>query len=33
VNALIQRMRQLAKLGITHYHGPAPNVASITPLS
>jgi F420-dependent oxidoreductase-like protein len=32
VNALIQRMRELAKLGITHYHGPVPNVASITPL-
>jgi F420-dependent oxidoreductase-like protein len=32
VNALIQRMRELAKLGITHYHGSVPNVASITPL-
>ena len=32
VNALIQRMRELAKLGITHYHGPVPNVASIMPL-
>jgi alkanesulfonate monooxygenase len=32
VNALIGRMRKLAKLGITHYQGPVPNVASITPL-
>jgi len=32
VNALIGRMRELAKLGITHYHGPVPDVASITPL-
>jgi F420-dependent oxidoreductase-like protein len=32
VNALIGRMRELARLGITHYHGPVPNVASITPL-
>ena len=33
VNALIQRMRELAKLGITHYLGPVPNIASITPLN
>jgi hypothetical protein len=26
------RMRELAKLGITHYHAPVPTVASITPL-
>jgi F420-dependent oxidoreductase-like protein len=32
VKALIQRTRELAKLGITHYHGPVPHVASITPL-
>ena len=32
MNALIQRMRELAKLGITHHHEPVPNVASITPL-
>ena len=32
VNALIGRMRELAKLGITHYQGAVPNVASITPL-
>ena len=32
VNALIGRMRELAKVGITHYHGPVPYVASITPL-
>lgn len=32
VNALISRMRDLAKLGITHYQGAVPNVASITPL-
>jgi len=25
-------MRDLAGLGITHYQGPVPNVASITPL-
>jgi hypothetical protein len=25
-------MRELAKLGITHYQGPVPNAASITPL-
>jgi hypothetical protein len=25
-------MRELATLGITHYQGPVPNVASITPL-
>ena len=24
--------RPLAELGITHYHGPVPDVASITPL-
>ena len=33
MNALIQRMRELAKLGITHYLGPVPNIASITPLN
>ena len=32
VDALIRRLRELAKLGITHYHGPVPDVASITPL-
>ena len=32
VNGLIGRMRELAKLGITHYLGPVPNIASITPL-
>jgi hypothetical protein len=32
VNALIGRMRELAKLGITHYQGAVPNVAPITPL-
>ena len=32
MNALIGRMRELAKLGITHYHGPVPDVTSITPL-
>ncbi len=32
VNALIGRMRELARLGVTHYQGPAPSVASITPL-
>jgi alkanesulfonate monooxygenase len=32
VNALIGRMRELARLGITHYQGPVPDVASITPL-
>jgi alkanesulfonate monooxygenase len=32
VNALIGRMRELARLGVTHYQGPVPGVASITPL-
>jgi alkanesulfonate monooxygenase len=32
VNALIGRMRELAKLGITHYQGPVPDITSITPL-
>jgi hypothetical protein len=32
VTALTGRMRELATLGITHYQGPVPNVASITPL-
>jgi len=26
------RLREFAKLGITHYHGAVPDVASITPL-
>lgn len=28
----LDRLRELAKLGITHYHGAVPEVASITPL-
>jgi alkanesulfonate monooxygenase len=32
VDALVDSLRQLAKLGVTHYHGSVPNVASITPL-
>lgn len=28
----LDRLRELAKLGITHYHGAVPDVASITPL-
>jgi F420-dependent oxidoreductase-like protein len=32
VDALIESMRELAKLGITHYHGSVPDVASIRPL-
>ena len=33
VNRLIGRMRELAKLGINHYLGPVPNIASITPFN
>ena len=32
VDGLIEEMRRLAGLGITHYHGSVPDVASITPL-
>ena len=32
VDALIERMKQMADLGVTHYHGSVPDVASITPL-
>jgi F420-dependent oxidoreductase-like protein len=31
-DALIESMRELAKLGVTHYHGSVPEVASIRPL-
>jgi alkanesulfonate monooxygenase len=33
VGALIESMRGFAELGITHYHGSVPDVASITPLT
>jgi F420-dependent oxidoreductase-like protein len=32
VDVLIESMRDMAKLGITHYHGSVPDVASIRPL-
>ena len=32
VDRLIEQMRTAADLGVTHYHGSVPNVASITPL-
>ena len=32
VDGLLESLQQLAKLGITHYHGSVPDVASITPL-
>jgi F420-dependent oxidoreductase-like protein len=32
VNALLDQMKRMADLGVTHYHGSVPNVASITPL-
>jgi alkanesulfonate monooxygenase len=32
VDSLVESMRELAKLGVTHYHGSVPNVASIRPL-
>jgi alkanesulfonate monooxygenase len=32
VDKLLDTMRDMAALGITHYHGSVPNVASITPL-
>ncbi len=32
VDGLLESLRQLAGLGITHYHGSVPDVASITPL-
>jgi alkanesulfonate monooxygenase len=32
VDTLIESMRQLAGLGISHYHGSIPNVASIAPI-
>jgi alkanesulfonate monooxygenase len=32
VDAIIESMRELAKLGVTHYHGSVPDVASIRPL-
>jgi F420-dependent oxidoreductase-like protein len=32
VDALIESMRELAKLGVTHYHGSVPDVAAIRPL-
>jgi alkanesulfonate monooxygenase len=32
VDAMLESMRDMAALGITHYHGTVPNVASITPL-
>jgi F420-dependent oxidoreductase-like protein len=32
VEVLIDNMRQLADLGVTHYHGSVPDVASITPI-
>jgi alkanesulfonate monooxygenase len=33
VDALIESMRALADLGITHYHGSVPDAASITPIA
>jgi alkanesulfonate monooxygenase len=32
VDALLESMRSMAKIGITHYHGTVPDVARITPL-
>jgi F420-dependent oxidoreductase-like protein len=32
VTTLIDEMRDLSKLGVTHYHGSVPNAASITPI-
>jgi alkanesulfonate monooxygenase len=32
VDALVESIRELAGLGVTHYHGSVPDVASITPL-
>jgi len=32
VDALLEQMKQLADLGVTHYHGSVPDVSSITPL-
>jgi F420-dependent oxidoreductase-like protein len=32
VDAIVESMRELAKLGVTHYHGSVPDVASIRPL-
>jgi F420-dependent oxidoreductase-like protein len=32
VDALLESMRGMAELGVTHYHGSVPNVASIKPL-
>ena len=32
VDGLLERMREYADLGVTHYHGSVPNVAAITPL-
>ncbi len=32
VDGLVEEMRRLAALGVTHYHGSVPDVASITPL-
>jgi alkanesulfonate monooxygenase len=32
VDAMLESKRDMAALGITHYHGTVPNVASITPL-
>jgi alkanesulfonate monooxygenase len=32
VDAIVESMRELAKLGVTHYHGSVPEVASIRPL-
>jgi alkanesulfonate monooxygenase len=29
---MLDSMRELAELGVTHYHGSVPDVASITPL-
>jgi alkanesulfonate monooxygenase len=32
VDEMLDSMRELAELGVTHYHGSVPDVASITPL-
>ena len=32
IDRLVEQLSRLAELGVTHYHGSVPNVASITPL-
>jgi alkanesulfonate monooxygenase len=32
IDELVAQLTRLAKLGVTHYHGSVPNVATITPL-